>query len=196
MSNPCATRQVLIDLVVQLDGRFARPGRIYLIGETSQVFENLRPWTTQVEFSARVSPGEEERLASIACELGEHAGIPIFLESPADVVPLPPDHEVRSRKASAVEGLEHLELHHFDPCSVAIRFIARGDEPDYHLVLTFLEHGWLTVEELDETVHALLPSFTAETIQQDPAEFRRKYKGLMQMWRAVRPGTVHRPSMV
>jgi hypothetical protein len=31
----------------------------------------------------------------------------------------------------------------------------------------------------------LLPQFTSETIQQDPAEFRRKYKGLLQMWRAA-----------
>ena len=41
----------------------------------------------------------------------------------------------------------HLALYHFDPYSVAFRFIARGDEPDYHLVLTYLQHGWMPVEE-------------------------------------------------
>jgi hypothetical protein len=29
----------------------------------------------------------------------------------------------------------------------------------------------------------LLPQFNKETIAQDPAEFRRKYRGLLQMWR-------------
>jgi len=33
---------------------------------------------------------------------------------------------------------------------------------------------------------------TMETIAQDPAEFRRKYKGMTQMWHAVAPRTTHR----
>ena len=74
--------------------------------------------------------------------------------------------------------------------------MARGDEPDYHLVLTYLEHGWMTVEEMQERLSALLPRLTAETIQQDPAELRRKYKGLLQMWEAVRPRTTHRSTRV
>jgi hypothetical protein len=64
--------------------------------------------------------------------------------------------------------------------------------PDYHLVLTFLDHGWLTLEEMESRLTALLPRFSMQTIQQDPAEFRRKYKGLLQMARAVRPGAIHR----
>jgi len=32
----------------------------------------------------------------------------------------------------------------------------------------------------------LLPQFTKESIAQDPAEFRRKYRGLLQMWRSIR----------
>lgn len=62
--------------------------------------------------------------------------------------------------------------------------------------LTYVEHGWVTLEEMNERLEALLPRFTSETIQQDPAEFRRKYKGLMQMARAVRPRTTHRTTAV
>jgi hypothetical protein len=79
---------------------------------------------------------------------------------------------------------------------VAFRFIARGDEPDYHLVLTYVEHGWITLEEMKARLAALLPRFTAETIQQDPAEFRRKYKGLLQMSEAVRARATHRSTRV
>jgi hypothetical protein len=37
---------------------------------------------------------------------------------------------------------------------------------------------------MDRLLEDVLPRFTRETIAQDPAEFRRKYRGLCQMWRA------------
>ena len=120
--------------------------------------------------------------------------IPVIHESPGDLIPLPDGHESRARQASGGDFLEHLSLYHFDPYSVAFRFIARGDEPDYHILLTLLERGWVTEEEMDAKLSALLPRFTKQTIQQDPAEFRRKYKGMLQMWRAVPPRTTHRPT--
>jgi hypothetical protein len=76
---------------------------------------------------------------------------------------------------------------HFDPYSVAFRLISRGNEEDYRTVLRYLEHDWITEEEIDALLADLLPRFTTQTIEQDPAEFRRKYKGLRQMWRATRP---------
>ncbi len=42
--------------------------------------------------------------------------------------------------------------------------------------------GW---REWNALLASLLPRFTSETLQQDPAEFRRKFKGLLQMWRAA-----------
>jgi hypothetical protein len=71
--------------------------------------------------------------------------------------------------------------------------VARGDEPDYRTVLRYLRHGWMTLETMDRLLEETLPRFTRETIAQDPAEFRRKYRGLTQMWRAERePKRRHR----
>lgn len=197
MISPCVNRPILVELLARLDAAFGRPGRIYLIGETSQVFENMRSWARSVEFSAEVASGDEASLFSIARDLQEEFRVPILVESPAEVIPLPKGHRTRCPRVQDVGGfLEHLDLYHFDPYSVAFRFIARGDEPDYHMVLTFLEYGWLTIEEMDAMLAEMVPRFTAETIQQDPAELRRKYKGLLQMRRAVRPRTVHRPTTV
>jgi hypothetical protein len=77
-----------------------------------------------------------------------------------------------------------LEVLGFDPVSVAVRLVARGDEPDYRTVLALLRHGWLTMGDLESALAEVLPRFSEERIQQDPAEFRRKFKGLQQMWRA------------
>ena len=67
----------------------------------------------------------------------------------------------------------------------AFRLIARGDEPDYFVVIATLEHGWLELEEMDRKLAGLLLQFIAETIKQDPAEFRRKYTGLRQLWKSA-----------
>lgn len=196
-----ATRETLTAFIDALDAAFARPGRLYLIGETSQVFEGWREWTTQIEFTAEVADADRDRLARAVAELEQQFAVPVLDEFPGDVIPLPNHFDRRARPAtptprSGAHAPRHLALYHFDPCSVAFRFIARGDEPDYHLVLMYLQHGWLTVEEMDARLCELLPRFTARTIQQDPAEFRRKYDGLLQIWRAVPARTTHRVTPV
>lgn len=195
MRCPYVTRTILTDYIARLDREFGRPGRLYLIGETTQVFEGWRPWAPRIEFTADVASEDRGTFSQVARGLAEELGVPVIDEWPGDAIPLPQGYEGRARPAAGSVP-SRLALYHFDPYSVAFRFIARGDEPDYHLVLTYLEHGWITVEEMKERLSALLPRFTAETIQQDPAEFRRKYKGLLQMWEGVRPRTTHRSTRV
>ncbi len=187
------THTTLVEFISRLDASFARPGRLYLIGETTQVFERWRSWTSQIEFTADVAHEDRATFAGAVGELGRETGLVVLDESPAALVPLPDGYETRARLADG--ELHHMELYHFDPYSVALRFLARGDEPDYHLVLMYLEHGWVTLDEMDSLLAGLLPRMTAETIQQDPAEFRRKYKGMLQMWNAGQPRTTHRSTM-
>ena len=191
MKHPYVTRDLLTDFLQRLDSGFARPGRLYLIGETSQVFENWRRWTPQVEFNASVALVDQERFTEQVGELQARTGLAVYDESPGDLIPLPEGYRTRARPVGGNASgngrgdLTHLELYHFDPYSVAFRFVARGDESDYDMVLKFLEHGWLTMDQMDAQLAELLPRFSADTIQQDPSEFGRKYKGLGQMWRAV-----------
>jgi hypothetical protein len=196
MACAYVTRTVLEHFIARLDREFGRPGRLYLVGETTQVFEGWRPYAPFIEFTADVAAEDRTAFSRVARGLADDLGVSGIEEWPGDVIPLPEGYEGRARSAAAGAAPQHLALYHFDPYSVAFRYIARGDEPDYHLVLTYLEHGWMTMEEMKERLDALLPRFTAETIQQDPAEFRRKYKGLLQMWEAVRPRSTHRSTRV
>lgn len=175
----------------RVDTAFARPGRLYLIGETTQVAEGWRPWTDELECSADVAPDDRAAFDAAVHQAAQAMGIAVWQESPADVIPLPNGYEARARRVEDAP-CTHLEVYHFDPYSVAFRFIARGDEPDYHLVLAYLKHGWITLSTMESLLQELLPRFSMTTIQQDPAEFRRKYKGLLQMAQTIRPGTVHR----
>lgn len=187
---------LLWDVLARIDRDFGRQGCLYLIGESSQVVEGWRDWTTQVEFFADVDPPDRPRLLEAVAHAGRATGVRILEEFPGDLIPLPDGYEARARDLSDPARAAHLGLtvRHFDPYSVAYRFIARGDEPDYHIVLVYLESGWITFDELTRRLDALLPRFSMETIAQDPAEFRRKFRGLRQMWRAVRARTTHRPT--
>lgn len=193
MSFSLVSRAVLDDFLTRLDAAFACPGRLYLIGETTQVYEGWRRWTPQIELCATLAPDDRPAFDQAIAQMSEDLGVYVLNEDPGDLIPLPEGFEDRHRLIAA-NGVRHLSLFHFDPCSVAFRFIARGDEPDYHLVLAYLDHGWLTMDEMDDRLARLLPHFSMETIAQDPAEFRRKYKGMRQMAQALRPGTIHRPT--
>jgi hypothetical protein len=180
----------LRELLPALEADLDRPTSLYLVGESSLVLAGAREWTDRVVYTTDAAdPGSVDR--AFRRRAGE-TGVEVERESPGDVIPLPAGFEGRARVVDdwrrpgrpAVPTPARLRVLHFDPVSVAFRLIARGDEPDYHVVLAFLERGWLDVGEMDRCLADVLPRFSARTLQQDPAEFRRKYKGLVQMWRA------------
>jgi hypothetical protein len=179
------TRKALLEFLRAVEAKLDAPARLYLVGESSLVLEGWREWTDRVVYTVEPGGAEglERGLAAAAAELGvEHLN-----ESPAQVIPLQSGHLGRARPVEASDwDLRHrLQLYHYDPYGTAIRLIARGDEPDYRVVLEYLQRGWIDLDELDRLVADSLPGFSAETLAQDPAEFRRKYKGLRQMWLAA-----------
>jgi hypothetical protein len=176
-------RSTILEFLHRLDGAFAQPGRLYLLGETTQVVEGWYQQTKRLDFAAEIAPARCTEFDKAVTNLQNQLGIDIYQEAPGDIIPLPAGYEARARPFDNGHNGK-LQFYHFDPYSVAFRLITRGDEPDYRTVLAYLEHGWLTVDEMNRLLADLLPQFTNETIQQDPAEFRRKYRGLMQMWRA------------
>jgi hypothetical protein len=158
---------------------------LFLVGEASLVIEGISDYCTEVIVAADVPEQKRSELCQVIDSSASEVGLAVAIEHPAEVIPLPLNAGNRNRKVSGFDDADsRLRIRHFDPYSVAIRFIARGDEPDYHLVLAMLEAEWITMKELEDEVATLLPRFSFETIQQDPAEFRRKFKGLRQMWGA------------
>jgi len=185
------TRPRLREFLSVLEGRLERPARLFLVGESALVAASLQEWTDRLVYTADAEePATFERAIR---EVAASAGIELERESPADVLPLPSAFEERARAVdewrapSAAPSTLRLEVFHFDPVSVAFRLIARGDEPDYQAVLAFLRNGWVSMDELDHWLVEVLPRFSSDRLEQDPAEFRRKWKGLRQMWRAL-PG--------
>lgn len=200
--NLFVDRDAIIGFIRRFRAEFDRPGRLFLIGETSQVLEGWRERADEFTYAADITSEDREGFDRVFQKIAAELDIETNDEHPATLIPLPKDFEDRAIRVSEKllnPGNDNttngaLEIFHFDPYSVSFRYISRGDEPDYHIAMYYLQHGWVTMDEMESLLENLLPEFSFETIAQDPAEFRRKFKGLQQMWRAIPAGVTHRPT--
>ena len=183
----------LARLVTAAGQSLGQPARLYLVAGTSHLAEGWRPRAPSLEFAGEQSaPPALEQAVRAA---GAAAGIRIVWESPADVIPLPDGSEERSRPMPQGITGGILEVRHFDPYSVVLRLIARGDEPDYVTSVEYVRRGWVDLVELDRLVAQVLPRFTNQTLAQDPAEFRRKLRGLRQLCGGGPPELRYEPAV-
>ena len=180
----------LCTLIAAVRRCVAAPARLYLVSRTSHLAEG---WCDRVPAFALAGDTGGVELGEAVREAGRTLGVDVVWESPADVIPLPAGWEERSRPATIAEGGtgNALELRHFDPYSVVLRLIARGDEPDYVAALQYVLHEWVEPARLEGLLGEVVPRMTNETLAQDPAEFRRKFKGLRQLY--LRSHAVYSP---
>lgn len=200
----------LSSLVASVEGRVAaptfakatvdKPARLYLVSRTSHLAEG---WRDRVPALELAGDSHRPELGDVVREAGRALGVRVVWQSPADVIPLPAGWEERSLGTEALAEVARpakigeggtgngLELRHFDPYSVVLRLIARGDEPDYVAALEYVLHGWVEPARLEGLLAEVVPRMTNQTLAQDPAEFRRKFKGLRQLY--SRSHTVYSP---
>jgi hypothetical protein len=151
--------------------------RLYLVAATSHLAEGWRERVPQLELAGDAGLEPLVRDAAAALEVA------VRWESPADVIPLPAGSVERARPVPMALGGAggSLAVRHFDPYSVVLRLVARGDEPDYVAALEYVRRGWVEPARLEALLAEVLPRFTSATLAQDPAEFRRKFRGLRQL---------------
>jgi hypothetical protein len=197
-------------LVAAVRRSVAAPARLYLVSRTSHLAEG---WCDRVPALELAGDAGRAELGEAVREASRALGVDLVWESPADVIPLPAGWEERSlgadlsavglpkaealAKAARPATIEKpgagnaVELRHFDPYSVVLRLVARGDEPDYVAALEYVRHGWVEPVRLEALLGEVVPRMTNQTLAQDPAEFRRKFKGLRQLY--LRSHVVYSP---
>lgn len=180
----------LCTLISVVRQRVTAPARLYLVSRTSHLAEG---WCDRVPVLELAGGAGSTELGEAVREAARSLDVGVVWESPVDVIPLPAGWEERSRLA--VIGQDELgsalELRHFDPYSVVLRLIARGDEPDYVAALEYVLHQWVEPSRLESLLGEVVPRMTNQTLAQDPAEFRRKFKGLRQLY--LRSHAVYSP---
>lgn len=165
----------------QLGKRFTKPGRIYLVGGTSMVYEGLRQQTLDIDLTFEIADIDHSSFIQVIRELKEKLVLNVEEASPADFIPLPAGYKERSQ---FINRYGQLDIFHFDLYSTALSKIERGTEEDFADVLALLETRRLDMEKLTSCFNEILPNFAIASLKRDPIEFKRKFEILVQMWRS------------
>ena len=163
----------------QLGRRFPKPGRIYLVGGTSLVYEGLRSQTLDIDLTFEIAPEDHTLFIEVVRELKESLSLNIEEVSPADFIPLPAGYKERSEY---INRYGQLDVFHFDLYSTALSKIARGTEEDFADVLSLLKSNRLEMATLTKLFDEIISDFATTSLKQDAAEFTRKFQALIRMW--------------
>lgn len=169
-----------IELFLQRLGQyFLQPGRVYLVGGTTLVYEGLRAQTLDVDISFEIADEDHSRFIAVVRDLKERLLMNIEEASPADFIPLPLGFRERSE---FVGRYGQLDIFHFDLYSTALSKIERGTDDDFEDVLSLLRSGRLEIDQLKVYFAEVLPRFATDSLRQDPDEFASKFALLTEMW--------------
>lgn len=86
----------------QLGRRFTKPGRIYLVGGTTMVYEGLRQQTLDIDLAYEIANEDHSVFIATVRELKERLSLNIEEASPADFIPLPVGYQERSQFIAAM----------------------------------------------------------------------------------------------
>jgi hypothetical protein len=181
--RPPVDRQRILHFLHHLGQRFRRPGRVYLVGGTTLVFEGFRTQTLDVDLTFEVAQQDHGEFIRAVRGLKDELAINVEEASPDDFIPLPEGYQDR---AKFVGRFGSLDVYHFDVYSVALSKIERGRDADFADVLALLEAGWLDFETLKRFFVEILPQVGERSLKDDPQEFQRKFSYLEEAWTSGR----------
>lgn len=169
-----------IELFLQrLGQQFPRPGRVFLVGGTTLVYEGLRQQTVDIDITFDIANEDHSRFIAVVRDLKERLSLNIEEASPADFIPLPTGYRERNE---FVGRYGQLDVFHFDLYSSALSKIERGAEEDFADVLSLLQSGKLEMGYLQTCFEEVLPRFAKDSLRQDPDEFARKFGVITELW--------------
>jgi hypothetical protein len=178
--RPPVDRGRILDFLQKLGERFRKPGRLWLVGGTTVVFEQFRAQTLDIDVTFEVAPQDETQFLQVIRELKEALSINVEQVSPADFIPLPGGWRERS---TFVGRFGSLDVFHFDLYSTALSKIERGNEQDFSDILALLKHGEIELGNLRMYFAEVLPHFGARSLRQNPKRFEENFRALEQLWR-------------
>ncbi|MBI4785704.1 MAG: hypothetical protein HY782_01480 [Chloroflexi bacterium] len=163
----------------RLAERFRRPGRIYLVGGTTMVYEGWRAQSLDVDLTFEVEPADHDAIMQTIRELKDQLALNVEEASPGDFIPLPAGYRDR---AEYVGRYGQLDVFHFDLYSTALSKIARGAEEDLSDVLALLRAGRLELAALEQRYQEIRPQFATRSLKPDPKELDRNFQAVRDMW--------------
>ena len=179
--RPPVDRDRILEFMKAVGDRFrGEQARIYLVGGSSLVYEGVKDATVDIDVDIRGTPdaGQGE-LLRVLKSLKEELQINIEEASPADFIPLPTGAEDRAR---FLVRHGRVDFFHYDPYSVALSKIDRGQERDFTDVVDMLQSGFIDWAPLDLHRYEILPAMGSRSLKSDPQRFARHFEHLEKLW--------------
>lgn len=177
-TRPPVDRQRIEQFLRELGQRFHRPGKVYLVGGTTMVFEGFRRQSLDIDIAFEVSPQDHAAFVQAVRQIKDELAVNVEEASPGDFIPLPAGYRERSQ---FIGRYGQLEVFHFDLYSTALSKIERGTGEDFADVLALLLHGKIEIGMLQACFDEILPRFATDSLKRDSQEFERKFAALKQM---------------
>ncbi len=174
-------RQAIELFLQRLGRRFPMPGRLFLVGGTTMVYEGFRRQTLDIAITFEVADEHHSAFVAAVRDLKEQLSLNIEEVSPAEFIPLPSGHLERSQY---IGRYGQLDVFHFDLYSTALSKIERGTESDFDDVLMLLDDGRLELPLLIQYFDEIMDRYATESLRQDPMEYRRKLEILKEMYQS------------
>ena len=174
-------RQAIEQFLQRLGRRFPMPGRLFLVGGTTMVYEGFRRQTLEFDITFEVADEHHSTFVAAVRDLKEQLSLNIEEVSPAKFIPLPSGHQERSQ---CIGRYGQLDVFHFDLYSTALSKIERGTESDFDDVLTLLNDGRLELSLLIQYFDEIMARYATQSLKQDLMEYRRKLEILKEMYQS------------
>jgi hypothetical protein len=167
-------RERIERFLVRLGSMVHEPGRLYLVGGTTMVYEGFR--ATTVDIHVLVEADTPGAIIAAIRSLKDVLDMNVEFASPRDFIPLPAGWRERSIYVGRYAALD---VFHFDLYSMALSKIERGTERDFQDVVALVSSGRLDPAELDTAFHEILPRIATEGLgSMDPDVFAEHYRYL------------------
>jgi hypothetical protein len=166
----------------EVGNRYRRPGRLYLVGGTTLVYEALRTQTLDIDLAIQVADADHGELIQAIRAVRQSLDINVEEASPGHFIPLPAGYADRH---VFIGTFGRLEAFHFDLYSTALSKIERGRRQDLQDVVLLLQHRRINWDDLARQYREILPQMEQKSLSRDAAEFENNYGALASLWRAA-----------
>lgn len=162
----------------QLGRTFHKSARLYIVGGAALVHLGIRPGFTQ-DIDVQVYGANEGDLIVTIQKLIERLQINIEFAAPGDFIPLPLQWESH---AQFVGRYGSIDVFYFDFYSIALSKIERGNDRDIADVKLLMQHGMITLDELDKAYQEVLAQLGKGRYPRiTPQRFAERYQAIRRL---------------
>ena len=176
--RPNVDKSQIENFLKNLGRAFRKQGRLYLVGGAALIHLGVRRGSTQ-DIDIEIRSANEDEMSESIRRLKDTMKVNVEFASPSDFIPIPSQWETN---AKYVGRYGSIDVFYFDFYSIALSKIERGSTNDVNDVKLLIQHGIITLQELDNAYNEVFPRVGKRPYNRlDPQKFAEHYTAIRQL---------------